>query len=55
MSHLFWRTKEQVEQVKLVFSKERGGGRIGDRRHIFESTWNSLQSQKGGDAPRLIG
>ena len=55
MSHLFWLTEEQVEQVKLVFPKERGGGRIDDRRHIFESTENSLQSQKTGDAPRLMG
>jgi len=32
MLYLFWRTKEQVEQVKLVFPKERGGGRLCDRR-----------------------
>ena len=40
MSYLFWRTKEQVEQVKLVkpfFPKECGGGGLDDRRHIFES------------------
>lgn len=38
MSHLFWLTEEQVEQVKPFFPKERRGGRLEDRRCIFEST-----------------
>ena len=54
MSHLFWRTEEQVERVTPFFPKERGGGRLEDRRHKFESTEKSLQSQKGGDAPLLM-
>jgi len=46
MSHSFWRTEEQVEHVKLFFPKERGGGRIDDRRHIFESIENSYRAKK---------
>jgi len=46
MSHLFWLTEEQVEQVEPFFPKERGGGRLDNRRHIFESIENSHRAKK---------
>lgn len=55
MSHLFWLTVDQVERVKPFFPKERGVGRVDDRKVLSGIIYVIKNGLKWVDAPTEYG